>query len=85
MTEARKPQFGRTREEKLRIAAECRKYDIVETCKKHGIYTASYYDRVQCNTALFSDHRLSLITKTNNDEKGEAKEVFSQVQGQCGH
>jgi transposase-like protein len=47
MTEARKPQFGRTREEKLRIAAECRKYDIVETCKKHGIYTASYYDRVQ--------------------------------------
>lgn len=47
MTEARKPQFGRTIEEKLRIVAECRRHGIVETCKKHGIYPVSYYDRVE--------------------------------------
>ncbi len=47
MTEAKKPRVRRTKEEKLRIVAECRKHGIVETCKKYGIYPASYYDWVE--------------------------------------
>lgn len=43
MTEPRKPKIHRSKEEKLRILQEGKKNGVVETCRKYGIYPASYY------------------------------------------
>lgn len=43
MSEEKKVRLHRTKEEKLRIIEEAKKHGVTATCKKHGIYPASYY------------------------------------------
>jgi putative transposase len=55
MSEERKPKVHRTKEEKLQIIEECKKEGITATCKKYGIYPATYYDWVEKLKEMGSD------------------------------
>lgn len=47
MSEERKVNVRRTKEEKLRIIEEVKKYGVSVTCAKYGIYPTSYYQWVE--------------------------------------
>lgn len=47
MSKERKARVHRTKEEKLLIIEEAKKLGVTATCKKYGVYPASYYQWVE--------------------------------------